>query len=102
VPARRRPSPDPRVLLARLVDRLSERSQFVTLAEIEQAASRPSSRLATHDLAALVDGAVADSLLLKDLRTFYDRQSGAFADRWVYRVNVRHPLVATLLADDHP
>jgi hypothetical protein len=88
------------VLLARLVDRLSERNQFVTFEEMERAAARPSSRLASDGVAALVDAAVADSLLLKDLRTFYDRQTGAFTDRWVYRVNVRHPLVASLLFDD--
>jgi hypothetical protein len=44
-----------------------------------------------------VDDAVAESLLLKDLRTFYDRTSGEFSERWVYRVNSRHPLVADLL-----
>jgi hypothetical protein len=84
------------VLLARLVDRLSERLQFVTFEEIEKAAARPSSRLATDGLAALVEGAVADSLLLKDLRTFYDRRTGTFTEQWVYRVNVRHPLVAPI------
>jgi hypothetical protein len=48
-------------------------------------------------LAGLVEGAVAESILLKDLRTFFDRKSGTFAERWVYRVNPRHPLVAALL-----
>ena len=42
---------------------------------------------------------MADSLLLKDLRTFFDRKTGAYSDHWVYRVNPRHPLVADLLAD---
>jgi hypothetical protein len=88
------------VLLARLVDRLSERLQLVTFEEIEKAAGRPSSKLVPDGLAALVESAVAESLLLKDLRTFYDRPSGAFTDRWVYRVNVRHPLVFELLADE--
>jgi hypothetical protein len=99
VPARRRRPLDPRARLARLVDRLSQRRQYVTFEEIERAAARPSSRLAFEELAVLVEGAVAESLLLKDLRTFFDRQSGAFTDRWVYRVNARHPVVAELLDD---
>jgi len=38
-------------------------------------------------------------LLLKDLRTFFDRQTGGFTDRWGYRVNARHPVIAEMLAD---
>jgi hypothetical protein len=79
-----------------VIARLSQRRQFVTLADIERAATR-SSRLPQDGLADLVDGAVAESVLLKDLRTFYDRTSGTFSDQWVYRVNPRHPLVAALL-----
>ena len=100
MPARRRITPDPREALALAIDRLSERRPFVTYADIERVAARPSSRLALDGLAAAIDAAVSDSLLLKDLRTFYDRKSGQFSDAWVYRVNPRHPLVADLLADE--
>lgn len=96
MPRRRAAQPDPRLQLARLVARLAERRAYVTLADVEQAARRPSSRLAVEGLARLVDEAVAESLLLKDLRTFFDREAGQFADRWVYRVNPRHPLAAAL------
>ena len=99
---RRRQPPDPRLALARVVDRLSERHQYVTFAEIEVAAQRVRSGLGPDEraaLAELVENAVAESLLLKDLRTFYDRSSGAFSDHWVYRVNPRHPLVAELVAE---
>jgi hypothetical protein len=96
MPARRRLDRDPREALVRLVERLGRRRQFVTLADVERAA-RPSSRLSEADLPALVEGAVAESILLKDLRTYYDRKSGEFSERWVYRVNPRHPLVAALL-----
>ena len=99
MPPRRPSARDPREMLARIVDRLGERRQFVTFEEIEQAAARPSSRLSTDGLAALVEAAVAESLLLKDLRTFFDRKTGTMTDRWVYRVNARHPLVADLLDD---
>ena len=80
----------------RLVERLGRRRQFVTLADVERAV-RPSSGLAPEGLPALVDSAVAESILLKDLRTLYDRKTGEFSERWVYRVNARHPLVASLL-----
>ncbi len=47
-----------------------------------------------------MEAAVAESLLLKDLRTFFDRKTGAFSDHWVYRVNPRHPLVAEPASTD--
>ena len=99
MPPRRRADRDPRQELVRIVTRLGERRQYVTLQDVEQAASRASSRLSPDGLADLVEDAVAESILLKDLRTFFDRKTGAFADHWVYRVNPRHPLVADLLAD---
>jgi hypothetical protein len=80
----------------RFVDRLGQRRQYVTFEDVERAA-RPSSRLAPDALPGLVEGAVTESILLKDLRTFFDRKSGTFAERWVYRVNPRHPLVAAIL-----
>ena len=49
------------------------------------------------ELFVLVDAAVNDSLLLKDLRTFFDRQTGTHDEVWVFRVNARHPLAAKLL-----
>jgi len=79
----------------RLVERLGRRRQFVTLADVERAV-RPSSGLSQEALPALIEGAVAESILLKDLRTFYDRKTGQFSERWVYRVNPRHPLVAAM------
>jgi hypothetical protein len=96
MPPRRRAERDPREALVRLMERLGRRRQFVTLADVERAA-RPSSRLSEADLPTLVEGAVAESVLLKDLRTFYDRKTGALSEHWVYRVNPRHPLVAALL-----
>jgi len=99
MPPRRRPAPDPRELLVRLIERLSRRSQYVTLLDVERAASRPSSRLALDGLADLLEAAVVESLLLKDLRTFYDRKTGGFSEQWVYRVNPRHSLAAALLDD---
>jgi hypothetical protein len=98
MPARRRPERDPREALVRLVDRLGQRRQFVTLVDVERAAQR-SARFPQQGLAELVETAVAESILLKDLRTFYDRASGTFSDAWVYRVNPRHPLVAALFED---
>jgi hypothetical protein len=97
MPTRRTPGRDPRRPLARIVERLSRRRQYVTFAEIEKAVSRTPSLSPAGGLVELVDGAVAESLLLKDLRTFYDRTSGEFSEHWVYRVNPRHPLVADLL-----
>jgi hypothetical protein len=97
MPPRRRADRDPRLELVRVVERLGNRRQYVTLQDIERAAARPSSRLPTDGLSALVEGAVAESMLLKDLRTFFDRKTGAFSEAWVYRVNPRHPLVADLL-----
>ena len=96
----RHASRDPLSELVRVVSRLGQRRQFVTLHDIERAAARPSSHLAPDGLAALVDEAVAESALLKDSRTFFDRKTGAFADRWVYRVNPRHPFVADLLDEE--
>ena len=95
---RRRDDRDPRQELVRVVDRLGSRGQLVTFQDIEKAAARATSRLHLDGLAELVDGAVVESILLKDLRTFFDRKTGAFLERWVYRVNPRHPLVADLLA----
>lgn len=99
MPPRRRADHDPRLDLVRAVGRLAERRQYVTFQDVEKAASRSSSRLPLAGLAELVEAAVVDSLLLKDLRTFFDRKTGAFSEQWVYRVNPRHPLVAHLLAD---
>ncbi|MCC7372706.1 MAG: hypothetical protein IT306_30120 [Chloroflexi bacterium] len=95
--ARSRRPADPRLALVEVVDRLGDRLPLVTLADIEQAAARPSSRLPLDGLADLVAAAVEESLLLKDLRTFYDRASGSTSDAWVYRVNARHPVAAQLL-----
>jgi hypothetical protein len=95
--SRRRSPRDPRELLARLVERLGRRSQYVTFADVERAVARSSASLRAESLAELVEAAVAESLLLKDLRTFYDRRTGGFSEQWVYRVNPRHPLVRELL-----
>ena len=94
---RRRNDGDPRRALVRVVDRLGRQRPFVTFQDIERSASRASSRLPRDGLVALVEDAVAASLLLKDLRTFFDRKSGAFSEQWVFRVNPRHPLAADLL-----
>jgi hypothetical protein len=100
LPQRRRPAPDPRELLVRLIERLSRRGQYVTFQDVEGAAARRSSRLPVEGLAALVEAAVVESLLLKDLRTFYDRQTGGFSEQWVYRVNPRHPIAQQVLAEE--
>ena len=90
---------DPRRSLARLVARLERRSSFVTLADIEQAAARrPTAILPPDAVAALVEAAVDEALLLADRRTFFDRATMTFEDHYVYRANRRHPLVrGTLL-----
>jgi hypothetical protein len=100
MPTRGRPSPDPRAALVRLVERLSQRSQYVTFADVERAADRPRSRVAPDGLAELVEAAVVESLLLKDLRTFFDRKTGGFSELWVYRVNPRHPVARDVLSAD--
>jgi hypothetical protein len=100
VSPRRRSSSDPDARLIRLLERLSQRHQYVTLADLERSSSNRSSGLAGADLAAMIEDAVVDSRILKDLRTFFDRRTGEYADRWVYRVNPRHPAVAALLAED--
>ena len=99
MPPRRHADRDPREYLVRVVGRLGERRQYVTFEDVERVAARASSRLSSEGLVDLVEGAVAESILLKDRRTFYDRKTGAFTDHWVYRVNPRHPLVADLLDD---
>ena len=96
-PGRRRSPADPRVALVRTLVRLAERHQFVTFADLERAAARPSSRLPLDGLADLLAAAVADSLVLQDRRTFYDRKTATFSSAWVYRVNIRHPLAAALV-----
>jgi hypothetical protein len=94
---RRRAEPDPRQELVRVVERLGRRRQYVTFQDVERAAARASSRLSPDGLADLVEGAVSESILLKDRRNFFDRKTGALSDHWVYRANPRHPLVADLL-----
>jgi hypothetical protein len=66
----------------------------VTFEDIERVAGTARSQLTVDGLAGLLEGAVSESILLKDLRTFFDRKTGAFTERWVYRVNPRHPLVS--------
>lgn len=84
---------DPRRRLVRLLARLELRSAIVTLADIERAAARrPASSLPTEEIAQLVESAVAEGVLLADRRTFFDRASKSFTDRYIYRVNRRHPL----------
>ena len=98
MPARRRPERAARETLVRVVERLGQRRQFVTLEDVERAL-RPASGITPENLPALVEGAVAESILLKDLRTFYDRKTGEHTERWVYRVNARHSVVAAILDD---
>jgi hypothetical protein len=99
-PAGKKPT-DPRLQLAKLVDRLAKGRQAVLMADIVQNAARgPAASLArmpADKLAEMVEAAVDDSLLLKDLRTFFDRQTGTHDQVWVYRLNVRHPLAAEVL-----
>jgi hypothetical protein len=84
---------DPRRALARLVARLERRASFVTLADIERAATRRRTRaLPPERVAGLVEAAVGDFLLLTDRRTFFDRATQTFRIHDVYRVNARHPL----------
>ena len=97
MPPRRRSDRDPRQALVRVVERLGSRRQYVTFQDIEAASARAPTRLPPEGLSALVEDAVAESMLLKDRRTFFDRKTGAFSEQWVYRVNPRHPLVAALL-----
>jgi hypothetical protein len=99
MPTRRRAVPDPRRGLARLVARLEERLSFVTLDEIVAGARRSIPSVPSDQIPALVDAAAAESLLLKDLRTFFDRRDGSFEDHWIYRLNPRHPIGRELLAE---
>jgi hypothetical protein len=48
-------------------------------------------------VAALVEEALAEDLLLADRRTFFDRTTGTFSTGHVYRVNRRHPVVRAML-----
>jgi hypothetical protein len=75
--------PDPRQQLARVVEQLNQRRQYVTFGDIERMSARARSGLPSDGLASLVESAVAESLLLKDLRTFYDRKTKTFTERWV-------------------
>jgi hypothetical protein len=105
MPARRRqpkrPPTDPRLQLARLVDRLASGRQAVLMADIVKGAAKAPaaslSRLSADAVVEMVEAAVDDSLLLKDLRTFFDRQTGTHDQVWVYRVNARHKIAAQLL-----
>ena len=67
---------------------------------VKGAAKGPSgalARLSADAVVEMVEAAVDDSLLLKDLRTFFDRQTGVHNEVWVYRVNARHKIAAQLL-----
>jgi len=81
------------------VGRLELQQAFVTLDDIMHAARRSLRAVPPDDLPGLVEAAVQESILLKDLRTFLDRQSATFEERWVYRTNPRHPLVRRTLVD---
>jgi hypothetical protein len=92
------PPRDPRRSLLRLVARLEERSALVTLEDLERAARRRRTAILPPErVAALVEEAVGDELLLVDRRTFFDRATGAFSTGHVYRVNRRHPAVRAML-----
>ena len=92
------PPRDPRHSLLRLVARLEERTALVTLEDLERAARRRRAAILPPErLAALVDEALAEELLLADRRTFFDRTTGAFSTGHVYRVNRRHPAVRAML-----
>lgn len=87
-------TPDRRQALVRLITRLERRSALITFGDIERAAMRRSSAvLPPGDIAALVESAVADELVLVDRRTYFDRTSQSYSDGYVYRVNRRHPSV---------
>ena len=97
MPARRRSTTDPRRALARLVLRLEGRVAFVTLDDIMAAGQRGLASATTESIPGLVEATVVESLLLKDLRTFFDRDARTFEERWVYRLNPRHPIGRDLL-----
>ncbi len=85
---------DPRLVLVRLLARLEERAQHVTLADLEREAARRRTRaLPPEQVAPLVEAAVADLLILPDRRLFLDRATRTLEPRSVYRVNRRHPAV---------
>ena len=88
------PARDPRLALARLVARLERRAPYVTLADVERAAARrPTATLPPDQVAALVQAALDDLLLLSDRRTIFEPADQTFHDEDIYRVNRRHPLV---------
>ena len=87
-------APDPTRALVRLLARLEERAPHVTLADLERAAARRRTRSLPADrVAALVEAAVADMLILTDRRLVLDRAPRRLEPRSVYRLNRRHPLV---------
>ena len=94
---RRSADRDPRRRLARLVATLEQDGGFVTLDDILTAGRRAMRSTAADALSALVAEAVADSLLLKDRRTFFDRRDASIETEWVYRTNPRHPHVRDAL-----
>ena len=90
---------DPNRALVRLLARLEERSQHVTLADLEREATRRRAHILPADgVAPLVEAAVADMLILTDRRLFLDRATRTLEPRSVYRVNRRHPLARATLA----
>ena len=85
---------DSRIVLARLVARLEERAPYVTLADIEHAATRRRRvSLPPESVAGLVQSALEEMLLLRDRRTIFESAGQAYRAADVYRVNRRHPLV---------
>jgi hypothetical protein len=82
------------------VERLERDGDLVTLDDILAAGRRSMRTVSPEELARLVEEAVADSLLLKDRRIFFDRQDRSLTVDWVYRVNSRHPLLQDDLAGD--
>ena len=71
----------------------------MTLDDIARAARRHLRAVPSEALPGLVEDAVEESILLKDLRSFFDRETVTFDERWVYRTNPRHPLVHRLLVE---
>jgi len=57
--------------------------------------------LSLTEVSALIDRAIQDGMFLTESRTILDRVTGEYRDINIFRLNRRHPLVASTLVDDY-
>jgi hypothetical protein len=85
--------------LARLVLHVERTQNLVTAHKLQAVAAAWGLPSAISELDSILTTGVDELVLFTDLRTAYDRVTGAFTPVRVYRVNPRHPIVVGALGD---